>query len=48
MTVYIENEFYREGYDHAMSGGDDNNPYSGMSAEYWSDGYEDGIEDSSQ
>lgn len=42
-------EAYQDGYRAGCSG--DNkvtNPYSGLAAEFWSDGYEDAVEDSQQ
>lgn len=41
-----ENEIYQEGYQAVLDEqSDDRNPYSGMDAEFWSDGHEDAIED---
>lgn len=40
-------EIYDEGYKSALLGESENsNPFDGIEAEYWSDGFEDGKEDS--
>ncbi len=44
-----QNEIYLEGYVAGTAGlSDDQNPHSGIDAEFWSDGHEDGSEDLSQ
>lgn len=42
-------EAYQEGYRAGSSGcSEESNPYSDLAAEFWSDGYEDAIEDNQQ
>lgn len=41
--------FYQEGYKSFLDGVPEAaNPYQGLDAEFWSDGYEDAMEDSEQ
>ncbi|MFA0809481.1 ribosome modulation factor [Microbulbifer epialgicus] len=41
------NEIYQDGYRAALNGiSEYKNPYTGIAAEFWSDGHADGIEDS--
>lgn len=44
---------YDEGYDEGrlafeLGSSEHSNPYTGLDAEYWSDGYEDALEDDAQ
>lgn len=48
MTISVEKEreLYNEGYSAGSAGlGEESNPYTGLEAEYWSDGCTDAEED---
>lgn len=42
-AIYYEGRFAFE-----LGCSEDSNPYTGLDAEYWSDGYEDALEDDAQ
>lgn len=49
MTVECDDNFWEEGFTAFFLGlSEDENPYTGLEAEHWSDGWEDAQEDALQ